>query len=78
MSEDARKKRAAARAGWAIEKVAIEDIPEVEVIDAPPEVLIALCTQLSLQAWALSGKPLPVYTRATMPGCVIRPSDKKP
>lgn len=78
MSDEGRKSRAKARSNWTIEKKALEDIPEVEVIDAPPEVLIALCTQLSLQAWALSGKPLPVYTRATMPGLAIRPSDKKP
>ena len=78
MSDDGRKIRAKARANWTIEKKAVKDLPEIEVIDAPPNVLIALCTQLSLQAWAMSGKPLPTYTRENMPIKVFRPSDNKP
>jgi hypothetical protein len=30
--------------------------------------------RLSLDAWAMTGRPLPSYTRDQMPVCVIRPA----
>jgi hypothetical protein len=33
---------------------------------------VAAVTALTLEAWRLSGRPLPSYTRATMP-VVVRP-----
>ena len=33
---------------------------------------IALVTRLSREMWALSGKPLPTYTRSTMPIVLVR------
>jgi hypothetical protein len=35
---------------------------------------LATMWQLALDAWSLSGEPLPVYERETMPGRLIRPS----
>lgn len=46
----------------------------------PPTPLerLALLTQLSRDAWLLSGKPIPSYARSEMPGRVIRASDAHP
>ncbi len=30
--------------------------------------------RLALDAWAVSGRPLPTYSRSEMPGRVIRPT----
>ena len=34
---------------------------------------LAMVLELSARMWQLTGKQLPQYTRATMPGQVIRP-----
>ncbi len=41
-------------------------------VGGTPSERLALLTELSLSAWALTGRPLPTYTRATMP-ISIRP-----
>lgn len=33
---------------------------------------VALVAELSRRAWALTGRPLPSYTRATMPVRIVR------
>jgi hypothetical protein len=43
--------------------------------DAIPERL-ALAARLSQEAWALSGRPIPQYTRRTMPMALRRLSDQ--
>ncbi|MEZ4437339.1 MAG: hypothetical protein R3F65_33515 [bacterium] len=46
---------------------------------APPTALerLALLTQLSDEAWLLSGRPFPRYRRSEMPGRVIRPGEPR-
>lgn len=39
---------------------------DARVVGTPAE-RVALVAELSRQAWALTGRPLPSYTRATMP-----------
>lgn len=41
-------------------------------VGGTPAERLALLTELSSSAWALTGRPLPTYTRATMP-ISIRP-----
>ncbi len=41
---------------------------------ATPDAALAIMWDLARQAWAMSGRPFPTYTRATMPGVLIRPS----
>lgn len=36
---------------------------------------VALVWELTLGAWSLTGKPLPSYERAQMPGRVVRRTD---
>ena len=37
---------------------------------------LALLTRLSRRAWAASGRPVPSYTRATMPVVITRLADQ--
>ncbi|MCA9561713.1 MAG: hypothetical protein H6704_04250 [Myxococcales bacterium] len=73
LEQDARRRRAARRASWPGTVARLEDLPDVECVDAPPEVLFAMVTQLSLASWAMSGRPLPAYSRADIPGRILRP-----
>lgn len=41
-------------------------------VGGTPSERLALLTELSVSAWALTGRPLPTYTRATIP-ISIRP-----
>jgi hypothetical protein len=45
------------------------------VLDATPARRIAMVWQITLDVWATSGRPLPSYTRAEMPGRLIRSDD---
>lgn len=38
-----------------------------------PEQRLEMVAELSRRMWELSGRPRPAYTRAAMPGRVIRP-----
>jgi hypothetical protein len=37
-----------------------------------PEQRLAMVAELSRRMWTLTGRPLPSYTRASMPGRVLR------
>ena len=37
-----------------------------------PDAALSVMWELAQQAWALSGRPSPTYSRATMPGRLIR------
>ena len=39
-----------------------------------PEQRLDMVVELSRRMWALTGRPLPSYSRGSMPGRVIRPS----
>lgn len=38
---------------------------------ATPEAALSVMWELAQQAWALSGRPFPTYSRATMPGVLV-------
>ncbi|MCC6644888.1 MAG: hypothetical protein IT374_04865 [Polyangiaceae bacterium] len=70
--DDARRARAAARATLPIARVALRDeaSPSVEAQDASARV--AMVWRVTLDAWASSGRPMPEYDRANMPGRILR------
>ena len=39
-----------------------------------PEERLAMVTRLTRRMWELSGRPVPSYERASMPGRVLRPA----
>jgi hypothetical protein len=72
MDENARA-RAARRAGWPGSKSRLGDADDaVSTKATTPSERVAMVWSLTLDAWAMSGKPLPTYTRAEIPGRVVR------
>lgn len=72
-SEAERRARARARAAWPMRRFALGEEPRDELLaTTTAEERIAMVEELSVQAWLLTGRPFPSYTRAEMPGRVIR------
>jgi len=71
-------RRAAGRASWPGLKTTLTEAPGAEDLSASttPEQRLAMMWELTLGAWSLTGLPLPDYTRATMPGRLIRPGER--
>ena len=46
-----------------------------QAADSTPEQRVGVMQELALAGWALTGQALPEYSRATMPGRVIRPTE---
>jgi len=68
------QQRAAARRGWQIRRFERHRQPADDLSrTTTPAERIAIVWQLTLDAWAMSGEPLPDYTRDRMPGRLIRP-----
>ncbi len=68
------EERARARAAWPIRAVALGEEPLTDERDTSTvDERIALVAKLTREQWEFSGKPLPVYTRAEMPGVLLRP-----
>jgi hypothetical protein len=70
--ESERRKRAAARAGRMTVRKDGQHASEGDAVRLTPEESLSLVHELTLSAWALSGKPLPQYTRATTPIRIIK------
>ena len=71
-------RRARARASWPGLKTTLAEAPGAEDLSASttPEQRLAMMWELTLGAWSLTGLPLPDYTRATMPGRLVRPGER--
>lgn len=70
MTTDAdRRRRAAERSGRIV--VSRGDEPGGHD-DLTPDQRVSLATELSRWAWEISGRPMPDYTRETMPVVVVR------
>lgn len=68
-----REARRAARARWPIHKTTLEH-ERTEVLSGfTPSELVAMVHRLTLDAWAMSGRPLPDLPRDQWPGRIIRP-----
>lgn len=71
-TETARQQRAAARRAWPGGVRRLTDEDGDGRVAGQPGALIGMVTALTLQAWAMRGEPLPRYTRADIPGRVLR------
>jgi hypothetical protein len=67
------EERRRARAGWPIRKVALadEELTDPRTSSTVDERL-ALVWALTRQQWAFSGREVPSYARASMPGRLLR------
>jgi hypothetical protein len=73
---DARRARALARATWPGERTDLHSQSDaIFVRHGTPGERIGMVWRITLDAWASSGRSMPQYTRATMPGRVIRATD---
>ncbi len=67
------EERRLARAAWPIRRVAIEDEELTDPRDTSTvDERIALVATLTRQQWAFAGLEVPTYTRAEMPGRLVR------
>jgi len=63
------------RREWPVRIYRLGDEPpdDLSGVTTPAE-RVAMVWELSARMWELTGRPSPLYTRATMPGLVIRPA----
>ena len=73
MSGDDAARRRAARASWSLRVFRLGEEP-TEDLSATTTVAerLAMMWPLALDAFAMTGQPMPTYTRDEMPGRVIR------
>lgn len=69
---DSRIARAAARATWIGRLTTLRDHTPQPLDPGTPSERFNRVTALTLAAWAMTGEPLPSYTRAEMPGRILR------
>jgi hypothetical protein len=80
-SRDAREasSRAAARRAWPVRLVALGAEAHASLDrSTSPEERLAMVWTLTVEAWALSGRPMPAYSRATTPVQLGRPDGRRP
>jgi hypothetical protein len=67
------EERRRARAQWPIRRIGLRDEPLTDSRDpSTVDERIALVWTLTQRQWLFAGLPMPTYTRATMPGSVLR------
>jgi len=74
MTDDTPESRAAARRNWQARVYRLGEEPPGDDLSAvtTPEQRIEMVWELTARMWELTGRPFPSYTRAEMPGRVIR------
>jgi hypothetical protein len=76
------EERAAARRRnperWPVRAYRLGEEPETDPLDTSTvDERVALVWRLTLEAWELSGRPMPEYERHEIPGRVLRPGDER-
>ncbi len=72
-TDDERAQRASRRANWAGTVTTLDDQEDAAIVrTGTPGERIAMVWRVTRDAWASTGQPMPSYTRAEMPGRVIR------
>jgi len=75
--DDERARRAAARAGWPVSRYPLGGEPPEDLSGTTTAAeRLSMMWRLALDAWAMSGRPLPTYSRSEAPGRIIRPGDE--
>lgn len=72
-SRDTRAERAAARSSWPVRRFALGEEPSENLRGSTTaEERVGMMWELAVQAWALSGRPMPTYERGKAPGVIRR------
>ncbi|MFO0694704.1 MAG: hypothetical protein U0230_14175 [Polyangiales bacterium] len=74
-SESERRRRARARANLPVKRVPLSEGSEPDVSGVDASARIAMVWELTLDAWASSGRSIPDYSRAHAPGRLVRRDD---
>ncbi|HUQ07601.1 MAG TPA: hypothetical protein VM261_34140 [Kofleriaceae bacterium] len=76
MPDDARALRAKARKSWPVARARVQDRGSDLLLDVPVAERIAMVWELTLNAYAIRGEPIPAYKRSEAPGRVVRARDR--
>lgn len=70
-------RRAAERSKWPGLKTTLADAPDGEDLSTTTtaEERVAMMWELAQASWAMTGRAMPTYARAEMPGRLIRPGE---
>jgi hypothetical protein len=75
---EAARKRAEARQSWPVRIYRLGAEPSENLsATTTAEERLAMVEELSRQAWELSGRPWPSYTRAEIPVRIFRPGESR-
>ena len=66
------EERRRGRALWAGERRALDDATDAGSVGGTPSERVAMVHQVTMDAWAMSGKPWPSYDRSRIPGRLVR------
>lgn len=69
---DSFQKRRRARADWPVRKFRLREEPDDGLADTTVEERVGMVWQLTLDAWACAGRPIPDYPRSEMPVRILR------
>lgn len=71
--------RRRARGSWPVRAYPLGQEPPDDIsLETTREERLAMMWPLALEAWRLSGRPIPDYDRAHVPARMIRPGDPRP
>jgi hypothetical protein len=78
-ADEARERRRAGRSTWPIARFRLGEEPPDDLSDVTtPAERIAMMWPLARSAWALAGRPWPVYDRRNLPTRLFRPDTRPP
>lgn len=72
MEDDAEERTRRRREAMSLRVFELGQEPADDYRDWDPGARIALAIELSARAWALTGRPVPDYERAAIPGRLVR------
>jgi len=78
VSDEDAKSRAARRASWPGSRFTLGHEPDADLrCSTTASERLDMMWQLAVDAWVMSGRPWPSYTRADIPGRVFRSFDER-
>jgi len=64
---------------WPVRRFRLGEEPGDDLSESTtPAQRIAMMWPLAQEAWAIAGRPMPVYSRGNMPGRLFRPGEARP
>ncbi len=78
-SDAGRALRAASRGTWPVHVFALGEEPGDDISGSTTAAeRISMMWPLAREAWRVAGRPIPTYTRESLPSCVFRKGARRP